>query len=355
MSSDKSRSDEGTEKQDKPLLAVTTGDPCGVGPEIALKAVASEPATSAARLLVLGDERNLRRTARDLKLRWPFTSVIKEPPDGRRWEKPQLLDLALFDEPLIPGQITASAGKAAARAIETAVEFALAGKVDGIVTAPLHKEALALAGYSDPGHTEMLARLADTKKVGMLFWSEKLSVALLTTHMSLRDAIKKVRRGNVYDKLVLFDREWTQLMDQRPRMAVAALNPHASEHGRFGTEESQCIVPAIEKARSRGLLVEGPISADTVFAKANDGAYDLVLSLYHDQGTIPVKLLYGRQSVNVTVGLPFVRTSVDHGTAMDIAGKGQASEESLVCAILAAARFVNTMRARDAKSTKGTE
>ena len=326
----------------RPALAVTVGDPCGVGPEIVLKALAVDLTSAAARLVAIGDEANLRQTARQLKLRWPFGAVVRELPADPRWDKPLLLDLGDVDPALLPGQISGPAGRAAADAIEKSVELCMAGRLDGVVTAPIHKEALSLAGFSDPGHTEMLARLTRTPRVAMLFWTEDFSVALLSTHMSLSQAIRKVRRRAVLGQLVFVEREWRRLTGQRPRIVVAGLNPHSSEGGRFGLEEAQHLAPAIEAARAKGLSVDGPAPPDSVFQMARDGRYDLVLALYHDQGTIPVKFGYGRRAVNVTLGLPFVRTSVDHGTAMDIAGKGVASEDSLVQAILLGARLIQS-------------
>ncbi len=330
---------EGAAEGDKPVLAVTCGDPCGVGPEIVLRAAAEERATKAARLVVLGSEKHLRQTARELKIRWPFANVVGDVPCSRRWERPVLLDLGGCCEQWLPGKISASAGKAAVDAIERAVALALDERVAGIVTAPIHKEALSLAGCSDPGHTEMLERLSGARKVGMLFWTPEMAVGLLTTHMSLRDAMKKIRCSRIAEMLGLFHDQWQRFFATVPHIAVAALNPHAGEGGRFGHEEIQEILPAIEKVREHGLRVDGPIPADSVFAMAREGRFDLVLALYHDQATIPVKLVSRQKSVNVTVGLPFVRTSVDHGTAMDIAGKGVASADSLVAAIRLAARL----------------
>jgi 4-hydroxythreonine-4-phosphate dehydrogenase len=323
----------------KPLLAVTMGDPCGIGPEVVLRALLDERIHGAARILVVGDEVRLRRTAKELRIRWPFGAVHNAFPEGQRWGKPQLLDLANVEADLLPGQLSAQAGKAAGAFIERAVMLASKRLADGIVTAPIHKEALSLGGYSDPGHTEMLARLTGSRHVGMMFWARELSVGLLTTHLALRDALRKVRKKAVLEKLRLFHREWEKLFGARPRLAVAALNPHAGEEGRFGMEEAREIQPAVEQARDEGLHVSGPIPADSVFNRARDGVYDLVVCMYHDQATVPVKLLARNTAVNVSVGLPFVRTSVDHGTAMDIAGKGQASPESLIQAILLAARL----------------
>lgn len=350
--SPRSRDAHPQEPGETPRLAVTSGDPCGIGPEIVLKALQRDDVTAAARIVVIGDEPTLRKTARDLKIRWPFASVVArgDAPADSSSNRPLLIDVGERDDDRIPGQVSASAGRAAGQAIEEGVRLALEGVVEGLVTAPIHKEALSLAGYSDPGHTEMLGRLAGSRRVGMLFWSETLRVALLTTHMSLREAVRRVRKGRVSAMLTFLDREWKKLDDKRPHIAVAALNPHGGEGGRFGTEEIHHLVPAIESARGRGIVVSGPVPADSVFSRAIDGAYDVVLALYHDQGTIPVKTVCGRSAVNVTLGLPFVRTSVDHGTAMDIAGKGIASEESLALAIDVAARFA--MRRRTPRRKK---
>ncbi|MDH3285949.1 MAG: 4-hydroxythreonine-4-phosphate dehydrogenase PdxA, partial [Acidobacteriota bacterium] len=245
------------------------------------------------------------------------------------------------DQGVLPGQISAQAGRAAGESIEKAARLALDEQVDGVVTAPIQKQSLSLAGYEDSGHTELLARLSGlaSDRVGMLFYAESLSVALLTTHLAVKEAVKKIRTGRIVRMLQLFDREWKRFFGEAPRIAVAALNPHAGEGGRFGVEESRYIVPAVAKARTKKLSVTGPFPADSVFARARQGEFDLVLALYHDQATIPVKLLYGQESVNVTVGLPFVRTSVDHGTAMEIAGKGTASADSLVQAVRVGARL----------------
>ncbi len=333
--------EESNQQAGKPSLALTAGDPAGIGPEIVLKTLAHPEVTAAARIFVVGHEASLRTVARDLKLKWPFASVTDVLPERGRGGRPVLLkvDAEAASDGILAGQISANAGKLAAAAVEKAVEMIHHKTVDGIVTAPIHKEALALAGSPDVGHTEMLARLTGTKQVGMLFWSEKFSVALLTTHMSLREAVRKVTRARIERMLKLLDKQWLLLFGERPRIGVAALNPHAGEGGRFGVEEMREISPAIERAVERGITVAGPIAADTVFTRARREDYDVVLALYHDQATIPVKTLCEHRAVNVTIGLPFIRTSVDHGTAMDIAGRGIANEESLVQAILTAARL----------------
>lgn len=336
-----------------PVLAVTTGDPCGIGPEIVLKSLADDRNNAVARLVAVGDESALRACARALKLKWPFAAVVRELPAERRWARPLLLDLGHDAAGLVPGQITALAGRIAGEAIERAAGLAGAGAVDGIVTAPIHKESLALGGYPDPGHTEMLQRLTGAPRVGMLFWTEDFAVALLSTHMSLVEAIRRVRPKRILDQLLFTEQAWARCIGRRPRIAVAGLNPHSGEGGRFGVEEERHIVPAIERALARGLSVVGPVPPDTVFAQARNGKYDLVFAMFHDQATIPVKLCYGRRAVNVTLGLPFVRTSVDHGTAMDIAGKGIATEDSLSLAITLGARLCGVRRARVAEAAAG--
>jgi 4-hydroxythreonine-4-phosphate dehydrogenase len=316
-----------------PRVGVAIGDPAGIGPEIVLKAAASQRVTRAARLVIIGDARWLERQAKRLKLRWPLQRRTVE-----------LVDLANVEPHCVAGSVSAGAGRAAVETIERATELALSGGVDAIATAPIHKEAIAAAGYVDAGHTEMLQRLTGAKQVGMLFWSKSFSVGLLTRHLALREALRAVRANRIVQAVRLFDAGWRQLLGKTPRIAVAGLNPHASEGGRFGHEEQREIAPAIERLQQLGLSVSGPYPPDSIFNRAQAGEFDLVLALYHDQGTIPIKLVCGYDAVNITVGLPFVRTSPDHGTAMEIAGKGIASGRGMEQAILAAARFARRQR-----------
>ncbi|MFN7967066.1 MAG: 4-hydroxythreonine-4-phosphate dehydrogenase PdxA [Acidobacteriota bacterium] len=328
-----------TASRKRPRLAVTAGDPCGIGPEILIKALADPRVDRAADIIALGDERQLKQVARALKVTWPFAATIRDPRKLSTASGTVLFDLQNVERSLMPGQISARAGRASAEAIEAAVALAQSGVVSGVATGPINKESLSAAGYKDPGHTEMLQRLTQSKQVGMLFWADKMSVALLTTHMSLRDALRAVTKSRIVRTLMLFDSEWIRWIGKQPRIVVAGLNPHAGESGRFGLEEQREIAPAVEMARTRGLQVSGPLPADSVFQRVRAGEFDLVLALYHDQGTIPIKLACGYNAVNVTVGLPFIRTSPDHGTAMDIAGKGVASAAGLIQAILVAARL----------------
>jgi 4-hydroxythreonine-4-phosphate dehydrogenase len=323
----------------RPTLALTCGDPAGVGPEIALRAAADARVQRACRLVALGPERVLRATVRGLGLRWPFVSGPGTAATERRdASRPSLIDVPVSGR-LAAARPSAAGGRAAARAVEAGVGLCRSGAADGLVTAPLSKEGLALAGIDDPGHTEMLRRLTGARRAAMLFWSRRLVVALLTTHLSLRQALRKVRRARVRDTLVFLDGEHRRWFGAAPHIAVAGLNPHAGEAGLFGDEERRELAPAIDEARAAGVAADGPFSPDTVFLRAARGEFDLVLALYHDQGTIAVKSLCFGRAVNTTLGLPFPRTSVDHGTAYDIVGSGRADATSLVEAVRLAARL----------------
>ncbi len=332
----------------RPTLAVTMGDPAGIGPEILLRAAGDERVVEAARIVAIGDEALLRRHARELKLRWPFATVDHSLPAAGRSCKPHLLTQDNCGDSIHSGQLSAAAGTAAAEAVEQAIEVALEGAVDGVVNGPIHKESLSLAGVADPGHTDLVARLAGVTRYGTFLWTESYAAALLSAHVAIRDALKKIRRRRILDHLMLFGDYWRAVQGREPRIAVAALNPHGGEGSRLGTEEAREIRPAIEAARERGLLISGPIPADSVFLQAREGRFDMVLALYHDQAAIPVKLTSGRRAVAVTAGLPFVRTSVEHGPAMDLAGRGVASPTSMIEAILIAASHV------EAQSVEGT-
>ena len=245
-----------------------------------------------------------------------------------------ILDLQLVNmNELHPGKVHSTSGHAAFESIRKAVELAKNKYIDTIVTAPLNKEALHLAGHKYPGHTEILASLTDTEDYAMLLYDKKLSVIHVSTHVSLLEAISGLRRVRIEKVIELANEAMKRLCCDRPRIAVAGINPHAGENGLFGNEEIKEIIPAIANMEGKGINVEGPFSPDTVFLQAVNGKYDIVVAMYHDQGHIPLKLIGFNSGVNVTVGLPFIRTSVDHGTAFDIAWQGLASEDSLVGAI----------------------
>jgi len=302
----------------RPRLALTLGDPAGIGPEIALKALVSARRSDAA-LSVFGPVSALRERARRLGLPAPESLGVR------------LVDVPGDAVPL--GVVSAAGGRAAAEAVLAAVREAREGVVDALVTAPLNKEALAAAGYPWPGHTEMLAEAAGAQSVAMMFVGGGLRVALLTIHQPLR-TVPDALTGEVVRRIVrLVARELPRFGASRSRIAVCGVNPHAGEGGLFGREEREVIAPAVFALRAEGLEVEGPLPADTVFVRAARGEFDAVVAAYHDQGLIPVKLAASGHAVNVTLGLPFVRTSVDHGTAFDIVEKGVADEGSLLAAM----------------------
>jgi len=330
-------------KGDRPLLAITTGDPGGVGPEIVLKALLNPVVCQRCRPMVIGDARILQRAA---SMAWKGSievESIDDPKDGSFLTGLiSLLDLKNADPQDCPiGQVRAASGQAAVAYVNLACDLALTGKVDAIVTAPLNKEAMNLAGSHYAGHTELLAERCGAQKVSMLLTSKKLSVVHVSTHVGLDEAIRRVTRERVEEVIWLAYRSARALGIVRPRIAIAGLNPHASENGLFGNQEAEQILPAVLAARSRGLVVSDPLPPDTVFLRAVKGEYDIVVAMYHDQGHIPMKLLAFDDGVNVSIGLPIIRTSVDHGTAFDIAGSGKASENSLLAAIDVAVKMVH--------------
>jgi 4-phospho-D-threonate 3-dehydrogenase / 4-phospho-D-erythronate 3-dehydrogenase len=283
-----------------PRIAITVGDPAGIGPEVAAKA------------------------AGDPRVRSACEPVLYGPPDG-----------VVFR----PGELSAAAGHAAHEAIVQAVGDALRGQVAALATAPVNKQALSLAGLRWRGHTDMLAALTSSPRVAMMFFSEKLRVVLATIHVPLSDVPGMLTRELLRDVIQLAARELPRFGYPRPRLALAGVNPHAGEHGLIGTEEQTVLAPAVASCRQEGIDVVGPSPADTVFVRAVQGEFDAVIACYHDQGLIPVKLAAFGHAVNVTLGLPIIRTSVDHGTAFDIAGRGIADPESMVQAVLLAARL----------------
>jgi 4-hydroxythreonine-4-phosphate dehydrogenase len=284
----------------KPRIALTAGDPAGIGPEVAAKA-AADP-----RVLAVCEP------------------LVYLPAGATRFE---------------PGVLSGAAGRAAYDVIVRAVDDARNGEVDAIATAPVNKEAFRLAGLEWNGHTDLLAHLTGAPDVAMMFHSDALRVVLATVHIALADVPRALTQPVVERTIALTARELPRFDKIEPRIAVCGLNPHAGEHGLFGQEEAAAIAPAIAACRARGVDVSGPFPADTLFVRARRGDFDVVVACYHDQGLIPVKLLAFGKAVNVTLGLPIIRTSVDHGTAFDIAGKGVADPESMVSAVLLAARL----------------
>jgi len=320
----------------KPIIGITVGDPAGIGPEIVIKAVGDRAIGDLCRPVLIGDRRNLEWTGDQLSLGVTFVEFGAEASVGAI----EVIDQANLETAVEFGIESDATGRSAAKNIEEAVELWKAGNIDAIVTAPISKNALKLAGYSYPGHTEFLASLTDTTEFAMSFFAEKLRVVLLSTHISLRDAIDLVTTDSLVKLIQFADRTLPDLIGKRPKIAVAGLNPHASESGMFGDEEARHINPAIEHCREEGIDISGPYSPDTIFLRGYRGEFDLVVACYHDQATIAVKSLSFGASVNVTLGLPLIRTSVDHGTAFDIAGKNIADESSMKAAIRLAAELV---------------
>jgi 4-hydroxythreonine-4-phosphate dehydrogenase len=301
---------------------ISSGDPAGVGPEVTIKALAQPEIAELADIVVTGDAQLLERVAGDLDLPAPH------------------IEAAGDASAVHPGRLSPEAGRAAVAAVERAVELVTSGHADALVTAPINKEALKLAGYPWPGHTEMLADLTHTKEVRMLLTSGRLRVVHVTTHRSLRSAIEAATKARVLKTIELADEAGRRLGLDKPRIGVAGLNPHAGEGGLFGDEEQREIAPAVEAARENGIDVTGPWPADTLFWRAVNGEFDLLIAMYHDQGHVPVKLSGFDEGVNVSLGLPILRTSVDHGTAFDIAGRGVARWQSMAAAIRVAAEMV---------------
>ncbi|HEY0385408.1 MAG TPA: 4-hydroxythreonine-4-phosphate dehydrogenase PdxA, partial [Pyrinomonadaceae bacterium] len=323
-----------------PRIGITMGDPAGIGPEVVLKAVAEEEVRRACVPIIIGDAQLLAHTARTLDLQCGYDIVRRDERLPTHLTEPVIFHLDNVGGYIEPGIESGAAGKAAAQYIESAVELCAAGSLDAIATAPINKRALFLGGYSFPGHTEFLAHLTGAEEYAMAFVAANLRIVLLSTHVPLAEAIRLVERDRLVKVTVLAHRELKRWGIERPRIALAALNPHGAEGGLFGVEEAAEIVPAVEACRGRDdMNVSGPYSADTVFLRASRGEFDAVVACYHDQAMIPVKCLSFGEAVNVTLGLPFIRTSVDHGTAFDIAGKGLAEHSSMMAAITLAAEL----------------
>lgn len=319
---------------DRPVVAVTMGDPAGVGPEVVVKALASDEAGDLAHAIVLGDTDRLRTAATICGLAVdvrPIRSVAESAPKSGVIE---VIDVAPVPPELPWGQVSAIAGEVAYRCVRAAAELAMAGEVDAICTAPLNKEALHAAGHRYPGHTELLAALTGTAEVSMMLVAPGLRVVHVTTHVGLLDAVALIEPGLVARTIRRADATLRQAGTEHPRIAVCGINPHAGENGLFGHgEEEDKVVPAIDEVRAAGIDAVGPLPADTLFFRARRGEFDCVVAMYHDQGHGPVKVLGLEAGVNITIGLPVVRTSVDHGTAFDIAGTGVADERSLLEAL----------------------
>ncbi len=324
----------------KPVIAVTMGDPSGIGPEIILKALAEPAVYDVCVPVVIGSAAMLQFAAETLNRQASLHPVANTADTRAELGVIDVWDVPLDREQVQIGVEGVESGRVAVEAVRTAVELAIAGQVQAIATAPLNKAAMHLAGFNYAGHTEILADLTRTADYAMMLVTPTLRVIHVSTHVSLRKAIERVKAERIYTVIGIADRTLRPMGITNPRIAVAGLNPHAGEGGLFGQEEAEEIAPAVEQAQKAGYAASGPYPPDTIFYRASRGEFDIVIAMYHDQGHIPVKLAGFDTGVNVSVGMPFIRTSVDHGTAFDIAYKGIASEKSMVEAILLAARLV---------------
>ncbi|MDH4453494.1 MAG: 4-hydroxythreonine-4-phosphate dehydrogenase PdxA [Verrucomicrobiota bacterium] len=329
----------------KPIIAVTMGDPAGVGPEICLQLLANEEVRAIATPVVFGDARLLTRCARQTGLPAPkrILSEIDWAEQCASIDEPAVLDLFGFDaEDFMPGTVSAKTGAAGYRYVEKSIKAALAGQVAAVATAPLNKEALHAAGITYPGHTEMFAEKMAAKRACMTFFSAEMICSLVTVHIGYQDVVPALTTARILDVIELTDEAVRRVRGKAPKIAVCGLNPHAGEHGLFGRgEEENIIAPAIAAARAKGITIEGPLPPDTAFIATKRRSVDAYICMYHDQALIPLKALAFDTAVNTTLGLPVPRTSVDHGTACDIAWQGKANGSSLVEAVRLAAKMAS--------------
>lgn len=330
----------------KPLLGITMGDPAGVGPEIAVKAIMDPHVHELCVPVVIGDPGVMRQAVEEIVKSGQKIRVIDDPAQAEG--KLDTIDVVPIEDiglgKITFGKVDAKCGEAAFKSVEKVIELALAGKVDGTITSPINKEAMNMAGYHYDGHTEIYADLTKTKNYTMMLADGDLRVAHVTTHVAMDKVPSLITKERVLAVIRLGNEACKKFGIEKPRIAVAGYNPHAGENGLFGDQEIQFITPAIEAARAEGIDATGPFPPDTIFCKAAGGMYDLVIAMFHDQGHIPLKLISfryddktgswsGMTGVNITLGLPIVRSSVDHGTAFGKAGKGTASPQSLINAI----------------------
>lgn len=337
----------------KPILAITMGDAAGIGPEIIAKALQQPEVYEKCRPLVVGDTAVMRRAIKVTGVEMETRTIGKVSEAAFEFRTIDVYDLGYTDLDKVEfGKVSAQAGDAAFHAIRTAIELAMNKEVDGTVTAPINKEALNLAGHHFDGHTEIYAHFTGTSKYAMLLADEFLRVIHVSTHVSLREACDRVKKERIIDVTQLMADACRQFGIEQPRIGIAGLNPHSSDNGLFGWEEEKEIIPAVNELKAKGYDVTGPVPPDTLFAKAKCGQYDGCVAMYHDQGHIPFKVvgfnwdpktgkMESVQGVNITLGLPIIRVSVDHGTAFDVAGKGIASPDALLLSVDYATRMAN--------------
>jgi len=324
-----------------PIIGITMGDPTGIGPEIIVKALSMKEPFQACRPVVFGDREVLLRAIQMQNLSTTLEVIEKIPEDGYLPQKIFIFPVSQLEVPSLRfGKPDRACGEAMVKYIEEAVRWVRSGKLDAITTCPINKQAMNEAGYSFPGHTELLAHLAQASPVAMMFLGSKWKIVLVTTHLPLKDVSRWITASRILSTLRLTDEGMKKYFGtDHPKIAVLGLNPHCGEDGLLGEEEKREILPAIEEAKSLGMDVEGPFPSDSFFNLSGRTVFDAVISMYHDQGLIPIKMFGFREAVNFTLGLPFIRTSVDHGTAYDIAGRGLADPTNLVKAISTAANL----------------
>lgn len=327
----------------RPRIAMTMGDPAGVGPELCLKVATDARVLARCVPIIVGDAEVLARVGAACGLAAPqrVVSLDAWPDTCRRLDAAAVLDCrAIAASDVRPGEVDAVCGRASYVYIDRAIAAAMAGEVDGVATAPIHKEALRRAGIDHPGHTEIFAEKSGAARIAMMLTAEPITVSLVTTHIGYRDVADRLTTSRIVDVIELTHEAMRRMRGREPRLVVCGLNPHAGEHGLFGSgEEERIIAPAVAAARQRSIDVEGPLPPDTAFVPGRLAHTDAYVCMYHDQGLIPLKLLAFDTAVNVTLGLPIVRTSADHGTAMDIAWLGKARAESMTQAVLLAEKL----------------
>ena len=328
--------------EDRPRIAITMGDPAGVGPEVIIKVFQDQSIFNFVRPLVVGDANFLNEMALRFKSDLSINTISSPQEASFKSGFIDVLDLQNIAANINLGQPSYVGGKASVEFIRTAVDLALSHQVNAITTAPINKKSINLAGFNWPGHTEMLSEFTNTKDVALMLTGETLRVVIVTTHIPLNKVKELITRKQVATIIQLTHQWLLENVTNSPNIAVTGLNPHCGDSGIFGEEELTEIIPGLEIVRKEGIKASGPFSADALFARLKPNEYDAVVTMYHDQGMIPVKMANQGNAVNVTIGLPIIRTSVDHGTAFDIAGKGCASHESLKLAICSAAELVKS-------------
>lgn len=326
-----------------PVIGITMGDPAGIGPEIILRFFNDNKIKIPAKLAVIGDAGQLEKTRDNLRINVDIKKIDKADESSEYMEQDKtvyVIDLDNAPASLQVGVPASAAGKASAEYIVKAVNLAKSKQIDALTTCPISKEAINLAGFHYAGHTEMLGDLTETSNYAMMLSGGNINVVLVTTHMAIKDIARNITKETVLRIIRLTHNVFKQWHSSTPRIGVAALNPHAGEGGLFGDEEIKALIPAIKIAVNEGITVKGPFPADSLFSDEKRKKFDVIVVMYHDQGLIPIKMAAFGKAVNVTLGLPFIRTSVDHGTAFDIAGKGMANPSSLVEALSLAAAMV---------------